>query len=152
MTKFNDLKEQLFQYCQDEVNERVTRIRTAIKTAQDAANEESKSSMGDKYETTRAMMHLEKEKLSGQLQEATKLQKVLAQISQQATDDIQLGSLVETQMGFYYLAVSLGRVQLAGKSYFVISPASPIGKQLLGNTVGNEIAFNGRKLLIKGIY
>ncbi|MGB0523674.1 MAG: GreA/GreB family elongation factor [Flammeovirgaceae bacterium] len=147
----SQIKAALFQHCQTYVDERIDRIKTAIQTAQNAANEESKSSMGDKYETTRAMMHLEKEKLMGQLQEAAQLKKTLAQITPKVSTIIQLGSLVKTQAGTYYLAVSIGKVQLDGTAYFVISPASPIGKALLGKQMNDEVNFNGRKLIIQAV-
>lgn len=151
MTKVSDIKSALFQYCSAYVDERIERINTAIRTAQNAANEESKSSMGDKYETTRAMMHLEKEKLFGQLQEASLLKKALAQVRSKSSDTAQLGSLIETQTGTYYLAISIGRVELDKASYFVISPASPIGKLLLGKKATDEVMFNGRKISIKSV-
>lgn len=152
MTDPTTLKQALYNHCQAYVDERLARIRKAIKVAQDAANEESKSSMGDKYETTRAMMHLEKEKLSGQLQEAEQLNRALTQINHQPTANVQLGSLVEASTGIFYIAVSVGKVVLAGKTYFVVSPASPIGKALFGKAAGEEINFNGRKIILKAVY
>ena len=104
-----EIKTALFEQCNAFVDERLIRVTDAMKTAQAAANEESKSSMGDKYETTRAMMHLETEKLSGQLQEATKLKMVLAQVSLQASEQIELGSLVHTTTATYFLAISMGK-------------------------------------------
>lgn len=151
MTKTSKIKSALFQHCSVYVEERIERITTAMQTAQNAANEGSKSSMGDKYETTRAMMHLEKEKLLGQLQEAALLKKALAQVTSKSSDTAKLGSLIETKTGTYYLAISIGRVELDKAFYFVISPASPIGKLLLGKKAGDEVVFNGRTISIKSV-
>ena len=49
--------------------------------AQEAANEEGKSSVGDKYETGRAMMQIERDKAAQQLDEALKLKNIIDQIS-----------------------------------------------------------------------
>ena len=145
------IKTKLYDYCCDQVDDRLDRIGKAMLEAQQAANEESKSSMGDKYETTRAMMQLEKEKLAGQAQEAQQLKRVLAELNLAASDSVRLGSLVETKTGSYFLAVSLGKVILEGKSYFVVSPAAPIGKAMLGKAVGESFSFNGISFDIKSI-
>ena len=54
-------KAKLYDSCLKLVDERVAHIEDAMRNAQASANEETKSSAGDKYETGRAMMHLEKE-------------------------------------------------------------------------------------------
>lgn len=43
------------------IEERITITKLAIANAQEAANSQDKSSAGDKYETGRAMGHLEKD-------------------------------------------------------------------------------------------
>ena len=63
------------------VHERIAATQEAIYTAQLSANEETKSSAGDKYETGRAMAQLEIEKNTAQLAEALKLKQMLKQIS-----------------------------------------------------------------------
>ena len=87
----------------------------------------------------------------GQLQEASLLKKALAQIPSKGSDTAQLGSLVQTPQGMYYLAISIGKVMLENKPYFVVSPASPIGKLLHGKKAGDEAVFNGRKISIKAV-
>jgi hypothetical protein len=54
------------------VHQRIASAEEAIRMAQESANQEGKSSAGDKYETGRAMAQLEIEKASGQLAEANK--------------------------------------------------------------------------------
>lgn len=86
-------------------------ISKAIEHAQLAANEETKSSAGDKYETGRAMMQLEIEKQSVQLAEAMKLKHVLSQINpEKTTETIQSGSLVFTDQGNFYISISAGKL------------------------------------------
>ena len=43
------------------IKQRIAAATLAIENAQSAANAEEKSSAGDKYETSRAMSHLEKD-------------------------------------------------------------------------------------------
>lgn len=139
------LKEKLLAGCTEFVNNRIRAIEDAMRDAQSAANEETKSSAGDKYETGRAMMHLEKEKLAGQLTEAAKMKKALDQIDASRVDVMaKLGSLVRTAGANYFLSASVGKLDLEGEIFFAISPASPIGQQLLGKQKGDTFSFAGK--------
>ena len=63
--------------------------------AQEAANDDTKSTAGDKHETGRAMMHLEREKGEMQLIEAEKLKSFLDRVDISKTyQTVQTGSLV----------------------------------------------------------
>ncbi len=124
-------KKVLFDYCKQYVDKRIALVTNEMNAAQEAANSETKGSAGDKHETGRAMMHLEKEKNALQLVEHLKLKKVLAQISPEETHQhVRLGSLILTNSGIYYLSIAIGKVEIGGKIYFVISPVSPIGNLL----------------------
>ena len=68
-------KIKLHHYCESIVEEQLSGIIAALKDAQEGANNETKSSAGDKHETGRAMAQLETEKLNTQLNEANQLQK-----------------------------------------------------------------------------
>ena len=73
--KNNSLKEKLLTLCTQYVEEKINICTEAMRNAQDAANEEDKSSAGDKYETGRAMMQIERDNAAVQLDEALKLKK-----------------------------------------------------------------------------
>ena len=117
----------------------------AMREAQLAANEETKSSAGDKYETGRAMMHLEQEKLASQRAATQHLKKMLDQIDPNRTvSPVGLGSLVQTNRGWFFVAVGIGQVEVEGESCFVISPAAPLGKALWGRQPGEIVLVNGQ--------
>lgn len=146
------IKKNLFQQCVAYVQDRIGTIQDSLDSAQESANSETKSTAGDKHDTARAMMHLEVEQKTKQLQEAKKLQLALNQIKPENKQDVaQLGALVETDGGVYFLAISIGKVMVEEQAYFVISPSSPIGQAMLGLQKGGVVEFNGRKLKIKDI-
>ncbi len=146
------IKQSLYLKCLDFVNSRIRFANDGLQEAQDAANNETKSSAGDKYETARAMMHLEKEKLASQLSEALKMKKALDQIEpSKALSSVGLGALVETGMANYYISVSAGKLEVDGGVYFAISPLSPIGQELLGKSQGDQFQFAGKTQLIKSV-
>ena len=145
-------KKILFDYCQQYVDKRIAMVTNEMNAAQEAANAETKGSAGDKHETGRAMMHLEKEKNARQLAEHLKLKKVMAQIiPEESHHKARLGSLIKTNTGIYYLSIAIGKAEVGGENYFIISPVSPIGNLLLNAQVGSELNFNGRKILVEEV-
>jgi transcription elongation GreA/GreB family factor len=146
------VKIKLYELCVAFVEQRIASSQKAIEHAQLAANEETKSSAGDKYETGRAMMQLEIEKQSVQLAEAMKLKHVLSQINpEKTTDTIQSGSLVFTDQGNFYISISAGKLDLEGMTYFAVSPVSPIGTLLIGKKSGETIILNVKTFTIRKI-
>ena len=143
------MKKELHQACLAELQTRIDRIRLAVDEIQAAANEETKSSAGDKFETGRAMMQQEKDKMAHQLAINVSWKNQLNLLNPAETQElVAIGSLVITQEGKYYLSIPLGKLKLAGQTYFAISLASPIGKALLNKKAGDEIVFQQRKISI----
>ena len=136
--------------CQEYIGRRIESSRHVIAEAQESANEETKSSSGDKYETGRAMAQLEIEKNSQQLAEALKLKSDLDKIKiDKAHSSVQPGSLVVTDGGVFFIAISLGIVKLRKDQYMVIAPTSPLGAELMGCRVGDTKVFKGRAYVVK---
>jgi hypothetical protein len=143
------LKQRLLDHCQLYAQQRLDTVTQALEAARQAANEEGKSSVGDKYETGRAMMQLEQEKLGVQLAEAQQLQLVLDRIYlEKYTPSIAEGSLAITNQGSYFIAISAGKLQLDGKLYYLVSLASPIGEALSGRLAGATLPFRGGHIAV----
>ena len=144
-----ELRKALFGLCLAYADARIAAAQEAMQQAQEAANAEEKSSAGDKYETGRAMAHLEKEKAAAQVAAGNKLKEVLNKINPtQPTAKAALGSIVYTNIGNFYLAISAGKLVVEGKEYLAVSPASPIGLQLMGSKVGDRINFQNKLVVI----
>lgn len=146
------LKKELFQFCKSFVEQRLSRIQNQIHDIKVSLNSETKSSAGDKHETGRAMLQLEREKLGVQLSEAEKMNQVLAKVSLNTnTTHIALGSLVKTSKSNYFIAISSGEFISKNVSVFCISSQTPIGKLLLGKQRNDVITFNGQDIVITEI-
>ena len=146
-----NLKKQLYKLCVDFVDQRLETIQKTIESNQKALTSETKSSAGDKHETGRAMLQLEMEKAGQQLHVIQQMKETLAKMNLHSTDVISLGSLVETNLGTYFISISAGQLQIEDKNYFAISTSSPIGKLLLGKKVEDDLVWNGRKIKIHTI-
>lgn len=139
----SSIKSALFALCDAYVQQRIANARQAMEDAQEAANSESKSSAGDKYETGRAMAQLERDRNAQLLAEAQKLGQELARLTiEKNYDTVQPGSLVITNRGSFFISMSAGKLSVDGKDYFAISAASPIAVALAGRKAGDETTFN----------
>ena len=80
------------------------------------------------------------------------LKKELARVPSQKTfQRVEFGSLVSTDKERYFISIGLGKVDIEGETYYVISLASPMGNVLKDKVVGDSIAFQGRTIIIKSI-
>ncbi|MFZ5973242.1 MAG: 3-oxoacyl-ACP synthase [Bacteroidota bacterium] len=148
----SDLKIQLHQLCIAAVEKRLALLRTAMEEARTAGMEETKSSAGDKYETGRAMMHLEMEKLAGQLSEAEKQKSLLSLLPLTEGHIVQSGSVVYTSKGNYFLSASVGIMEVGGHTFTTLSAASPLGGMLLGKSVGETVTLNKKTIQILKVF
>lgn len=153
LTKSNlELKDQLYQQCLNFVENREHTIQNSIKEIQESLTSESKSSAGDKHETGRAMLQLEREKLGHQLAEVEKLREQLSKIDSKSTCAIVgLGSVVFTSERNYYLSISAGQIVVGPDTFIAISPLTPIGKLVLGRIKGDEIVFKEQAFTIVNV-
>ena len=147
------LKEVLYNACVDFVKKREETVNQIISSNQKALISETKSSAGDKHETGRAMLQLEMEKASQQLEGIYVMKTILAKINRDDTSEVvKLGSLVITNQVNYFLAISAGEIKIDMKKYYAISPNSPIGKLLLGKKVNDTMVFNDKDIAIQSIF
>ena len=146
------LKQQLYSKCQEVLNSRLEVIQNSIKDIEDSFYSETKSSAGDKHETGRAMLQLEREKAGNQLAELKKLNETLQRINvNQLHNKVTLGSIVKTTELNYFISLSVGEIILGNEIYFGISMATPMGKLLLSKSVGDLINFRSKEFTIVDI-
>ena len=146
------IKKQLFSLCEQYADNIIDTAQEAIDIAQSSANEETKSSSGDKYETGRSMMQLEIEKLSTQLAEGLKLKKTLAQINKVGVHQtVQPGSIVYTNNGNFFISIGAGKLNVDGTDFMAISFSSPIGQELFNKKENDAFEFRGKKFIIESL-
>ena len=144
-------KSEILQIIQNKLSAKIENLERLIDETR-ASNNETKSSMGDKFETSREMVQQEINTLQIQLNENRNARNSLKQINTNLHQTIGLGSLVETDKGLFYIAVSLGEIVFNEKKIFVISTESPLGKILFGMKKDAEISLNNMKQKIIKIW
>lgn len=137
-------KYKIKQACLQIVDEEIDQLEEAIAAVQSSSNDETKSTAGDKHETSKAMAQIEVERLGKQLEQQLLIKEALSKVNTNVTlSDVSLGAVVETTAGRFFIAVGLGKVVVDQTVFFVTSPVSPIGKELQTKAAGDHFLFKG---------
>lgn len=148
-----DEKASILAACKALLETRMEEAKVAMLAAQESANSNEKSSMGDKYETGRAMGQLDRDMHAKQLallqDEYAKLLKVNISVQHKIAE---IGALVQTETQQYWIAVSLGQVLVENNKIMVVSPQSPIAKSMLQKKKGDSFEVNGKKQKIIAVF
>ncbi|WP_294350119.1 hypothetical protein [uncultured Sphingobacterium sp.] len=150
-----DIKRELLDIALKRTNDRISMIASALETARDSSTDDTKSSAGDKYETSREMIQQDINRYQKQLLEANKdLQQLLhiESVLNSETDVARVGTLVQTNVALYFIATSIGAVKIGDSNIFVISPLSPIGQLLIGKKIGDSFVFKNIDQKVDAIY
>ena len=138
-----NFKQQILSQYQTLLQDKVDIYQDLINSLTEDAQNDAKSSAGDKHETTLSKLHIEQEKIANKLKEALEQQAILSKLDmEQVTDNVILGSLVKTNHLTVFVCTALPKITVDNQSIFAISPQSPLGMQLMHKTINSEFPVN----------
>ena len=144
-----ETKSHLLGFCKDQLDLRYSKIKKSISNIEESLLEESKNSSGDKHETGRAMLQIDRENAGKQMLEIERLYEILKKIDVNSiTEYVRLGSIVQIDKTRYFISLSMGSCVIDGFEYFCVALNSPIGMALSGKVKDNTFSFNGSENII----
>lgn len=145
-------KSTVLQACHELIDKKIDELTSDIKDATESVNNDTKSSAGDKFETSREMTTQVIRKLGAQLEIASS-QKVLLQNLERVNiqDRVVNGSLIQTNHGWFFLGVPIGKVLIEGEAVFCLSQAAPLGQELFGKKTGESFSFRNKEYIIESL-
>ena len=148
-----NLKDLLFNHCENHIN---TKLKNYLKIDQElfkSLNEETKSSAGDKHETTRAMIQIEREKNSKRIKEIENSKKQLIVIKSVQLNNLKVspGSIIFTSTNNYFISISSEIYSSDTNKIYCVSTNTPIAKSYLGKKIGDIVTFNNIESKIEKI-
>ena len=142
-------KENLYQYCQELINEKIDAHKRTLTELKESASNETKSTAGDKHETALAMLQIEQKNVATQLDHLLKQKSVLDRITPSGNPkQVSVGTLVKTNKGYFYISIALGKITFEKEKLVALSEDSPLGAKLMGLEVGEGFEFNKVSYLI----
>lgn len=146
------MKQQILQHHQQLLQDKIDVFRDMISALTEDAKNDAKGSAGDKHETALSMMHIEQEKLNHKLREILEQKAILDKIdASQLHNKIALGSVVKANAMYLFISAALPKIIIDGKTIIALSPQSPLGLKLMGNSVGFTFEINGSKFTIESV-
>jgi transcription elongation GreA/GreB family factor len=145
----NHLKKRILTNIDLHLNQKLKDLNVMMQDLHEASKNETKSTVGDKHETSKAMMHLEQEKLGNQIKEIElQLKEFNAVNFDTHSNQVVVGSLVETNLGYFFIATAIGKIQIDNLFVFAITNKSPLGSKFLGLKPNDSIEFNNLNYII----
>lgn len=143
----------LKRWALDHLGQRIATANEAMQQAQEAANSEEKSSAGDKYETGRAMGHLQKDMHARQLAELVReLAALHAVNADQLITSATTGALLRTDKIDLFISIGLGKQTIANRTVLFLSPQAPLARTLQNKRRGDDILFQQETIPIREIF
>lgn len=149
----NAFKISVKQACLDVIGLRVETAQAAMQQAQDSANNQEKSSAGDKYETSRAMGQSDRDMNARQLAEAQKDLTFLNTIDPTIIyQTAATGSVIDLAGNTFFIAIGLGAVKAGDKTVMVISHKSPLFELLKNKKAGDLVLFQNKEQKLESVF
>jgi hypothetical protein len=135
------------------VRDALNRLQADMVALQESRQANTKSSAGDKHETSRAMVDQELQQLNQQREKALRNQSELRQLTDAPCDAAARGAAVETERIIYFISISFGKLPVDGaKPVYALSPVSPAAQAMLGKRAGEVFEINGVRHTILKVY
>lgn len=146
------MKKELLQLHLQMLQDKIDAFQDRIEALSLDAQNDAKSSAGDKHETALSMMHIEQEKLSAKIQEYLNQKKEISRIDVTIkSDKIILGSLVQANDFWFFISAALPKVKINDIHVFSLSKQAPLGSLFIGKTIGEEVVVNNVTYTIKQV-
>jgi transcription elongation GreA/GreB family factor len=135
------------------LGERLRAAELAMQQAQEAANNEEKSSVGDKYETGRAMGQNNSAMNARQVEQAKRELLLMQTINvDRVYTSVVPGSIALCGDQIYFISVGLGVIDSGQHKVIFISPQAPLCQQLLGKQVGDSFVLKQNQVAIFDVF
>jgi hypothetical protein len=145
-------KEKIYESYLRLVEDKIQLFQNNLYELRESSSNETKSTAGDKYETALAMLHIEQENISQQLQEALKQKALLSKLDPHVSaSKIINGSLIKTNKGYFFLSLALGKIAVDDTTVIALSPHSPLGQKLIGLKENDSTEMNGTRYIIESV-
>ncbi|WP_420575515.1 hypothetical protein [Ekhidna sp.] len=145
-------KSEVHTTCRAYLEQKIEGLKEELEAVRESAIAETKSSMGDKYETGREMMMQERNRLGKQLDIYTDQLTTLESIDpDKSHDEVKHGCIVFTDKSTFFISSAIGQIDVNDQQIFAISNEAPIAKAMKGMRAGDIFNFNGTSQTIKKI-
>jgi len=151
MAHQSEIRKQVFDASVAKLQEKIGIEQHAIKEMQQMANEYGAPK--DRYDGFRMQLLRKKDLMAEMLQKTINELETIQRIGlERENSAVGTGAMVITESQKLFIAVPLGKVEVDGENWQVISPSAPIINHLQGLHTGDTFDFVGKKHKILDVF
>ena len=137
-------KSQFISFLNEKIEYKTRKANEYMESIQESIRSETKSTAGDKHDTTRELMQQERNKAAQNISHHLLAQKTIIELrNTKRSERITFGSLIETNRSWIYIGLSMGKVSYDGIDVLCVSPVSPLARAFEHKTKNETINFKG---------
>jgi len=146
------IKKDLLSFISALIEKRINKSEEIINSIEESIHSETKSTAGDKHDTSRELLHQERNKAAQNLKNQLMKRKTLIQLNNfPSSVNVGFGSLLNTNQGWVFIGLSIGNIQFNEEQVLCVSPISPFAKAFEGASQGDCVEFNNTSFVIETI-
>jgi soluble cytochrome b562 len=147
-----EFKKKVLEAAKEKQEQIIQDLRQGIEMRKQSAEQDDQD-MRDYFESTREEILEYVDHLADQLNIALSELELLKKIRiEKEHDQVTMGSVVDTDMMTFFVAVGLENFEVDGKEFFGISTKAPIYSSMIGKGKGDRFTFRGEEHEIKDLY
>ena len=127
-------KSDIISELKKQIERKVEYLIQSLESTIISRNSETKSSAGDKFETSREMAQIEIRKLEVEI---LKSQQFIKDLQEKKAD------FIVTETEFFLIAIPFGKIAINSKTIYCISNLAPIAKLLLNTEISEGFNYGG---------
>tara|TARA_B100000524_G_scaffold233034_1_gene123782 strand:+ start:6547 stop:7005 length:459 start_codon:yes stop_codon:yes gene_type:complete len=136
----------------ESIRQRISEASLILDGIQESIDAETQSTAGDKHDTSRELMQQERNKAAQNLQNHISMDSLVLKLKTIIVScEVRFGSLVLTNVGWFFIGLPLGRIQFEDKDILCVSGNAPAAKLLESERVGASIKMNGMNIKILSV-
>lgn len=144
-------KVEIISFIRKHLEKQLSDYIAELNSTNEEIGKETKSSAGDKFETSREMMNQEVSRIEERIAYLKRQLNSLNQISTNSVDTITNGSLVWTNHGLFFFGIAFGKLDIESNVLLGLSLNSPLGQLMKDKKTGEELNFMNRNYKIKSV-
>ncbi|MDB5191030.1 MAG: hypothetical protein JWQ96_593 [Segetibacter sp.] len=145
-------KQKIVARYQEVIDNKIASLESTLHDLFESSKNETKSSAGDKFETTRAMLQIEQDNVRKQLKDAQEQKVVFKQINYNLyIGKVMKGSLVKTNKDYLLVSIALSKIVVDELVVIALSPQSPLGIKIMGLKASDKAFINNQEFAIESI-
>lgn len=144
-------KEQVLNHLKEKININLHSLNEEFESLVEDKTRDTKSSAGDKFETSREMIQQSEKIISSRILELRKQKEAIEKLTTKDCNKVEFGALVYTNNEIFLFGIGGSKFEIDNLKIIPISFHSPLGHLFKNKAVGDIVSLNSKQYTITNI-